>query len=74
MEFKMVEFTESIGFIVSFLVGVLFFYLLFGEKVTTIFLGLVLGGMVLTNTDKIKSLIGRKQIEEEQKRTMSKVY
>lgn len=52
----MKDFTNSIGFIISFLVLTLFVTMIFGEKVATWFLTLVLLGMVLVNADKFSSL------------------
>lgn len=53
------EFTGSLGFIVYFLIICLVLSSLAGEKVTRYFLYLVLAGMLVSNTDKIKNLLGR---------------
>lgn len=55
----MSSFLESSGFILSFLIASLGFGMLFGERALYVFLILVLVGMVLTNTGKIISLLGR---------------
>lgn len=52
----MKDFTASLGFIISFLVLTLMITMILGEKVATMFLSLVLLGMVLVNADKISSL------------------
>lgn len=51
------DFTEQLGFIVSFLVSLLFLSFL-GEKVVFYFSLLVLVGMVLINSEKFKNLLG----------------
>jgi positive regulator of sigma E activity len=55
----MKEFTGSFGFVVAFLVGTLIFNMLFGEKVATVYLVLVLMGMVYTNVDTFSEIMGR---------------
>lgn len=56
---KVREFTESFGFIVYFLVACLILSTFVGEKITRYFLYIVLAGMLVSNTDKITSLLGR---------------
>lgn len=55
----MKEFTESMGFIVFFLIGTLAFTMIFGEQITFYYLLLVLAGMVVLNADKFSQLVGR---------------
>ena len=55
----MKQFTESLGFVIFFLVGTLLVQTIFGDEVTFWYLLLVLLGMVLTNADKFEDLVGR---------------
>ena len=57
--YKLQEFTESFGFIVYFLVICLLLSIFAGEKVTRYFLYLILASMIITNTDKFTSFLGR---------------
>lgn len=58
----MKNFYDSFTFIISFMILVLFFNMLFGEKFTEWFLLLVLLSMVVVNSDKIKYIF--KGLEE----------
>lgn len=53
------QFTSSIGFVVFFLVVLLFMSMALGDGPTTAFLWLVLLGMIVVNADKITQLMGR---------------
>jgi hypothetical protein len=52
------EFTESVPFILSFLVVVLLMNMGVGQKFTNQFLYLVLFSMLILNSDKLSKLIG----------------
>lgn len=52
-------FTNSFGFILFFLVGTLFFSMMFGDKAAVVFLCIVLAGMLVKNADKTVTLLGR---------------
>jgi len=51
--------SDSMGFIVFFLILVLGVSMLFGDQVAVMFLVLVLVGMLVTNSDQVISLMGR---------------
>jgi hypothetical protein len=53
------EFTQSLGFVAAFVVACGLITITLGERVLQGFLWLVLASMVVANTDKIKSLVGR---------------
>lgn len=53
------EFTQSLGFVVSFLILVLLLSMTVGDGPTTTFLWLVLISMALLNSQDIISLMGR---------------
>jgi hypothetical protein len=53
------DFTGSLGFVIIFLTGTLFFTMIFDEDVTFWYLLLVLAGMVYTNWDRIAEAMGR---------------
>lgn len=55
----MKDFTESIGFVISFLIAVLLFHMAFGEKPTLLFLILILLGMVYVNVEKFENVARR---------------
>ena len=44
---------NNFTFMLAFMVFVVFFNMVFGEKPTTYFLALVLAGMAITNADKV---------------------
>ncbi|MEK5036412.1 hypothetical protein MKY96_33820 [Paenibacillus sp. FSL R7-0302] len=56
---QLTNFTQSLGFIVAFLIMVLLLALTVGEKATTMFLWLVLLSMALLNSSSIIQLTGR---------------
>lgn len=56
---KIQDFTQGLGFVVSFLAASYMINLIFGEKVLAAFLWLVLAGMVLFNREKILAFTGR---------------
>ena len=47
---------NNFTFMLAFMIFVVFFNMVFGEKPTTYFLALVLAGMAITNVDKVSSL------------------
>ena len=49
-------FYDKFTFMLAFMIFVVFFNMVFGEKATRYFLALVLASMVVTNADKISSL------------------
>ena len=51
---------SNFSFIVGFMVFIVFWNMTFGEKPTRYLLILILTGMVLTNSNKFKSLLGSK--------------
>lgn len=55
----MQRFTQSLGFIVFFIVAVLLLSMTLGDKATMAFLWLVLFSMVILNSGKISDLLGR---------------
>lgn len=52
----MTKFYSNFTFMLAFMIFIVFFNMIFGEKPTLYFLALVLGGMAITNVDKISSL------------------
>ena len=52
----MSKFYEKFTFILAFMIFIVFFNMVFGEKPTTYFLALVLLGMAVTNVEQISSL------------------
>lgn len=56
---KAQQFTQSLWFIIAFLVALILSNMMFGETFTTGFLWLVLLSMVLINSQDIISLPGR---------------
>jgi hypothetical protein len=55
----MEKFTESMPFLLFFLIGTLAFHLMFGTKMTERFLSLVLVSMIVMNSEKVKDLLGK---------------
>lgn len=55
----MQEFTQSLSFIIFFLILTLICQMVFGETVTTRFLWLVLASMVILNQQKFTRLLER---------------
>lgn len=53
------SFTGSLGFIIFFLLGTLFFTMAFGEDAAVWYLVLVMLGMLMVNWDKFETVIGR---------------
>ncbi|HDR7311504.1 TPA: hypothetical protein QCX08_004012 [Bacillus cytotoxicus] len=53
----MKEFTESLGFIVAFMVGTIFLSMFTNESVTNGFLMLVLASMLVLNSDKFTKML-----------------
>lgn len=53
----MQEFTESMPFLLFFIIGTLLFHMAFGDQMTQSFLVLVLLSMALLNVDKIQALL-----------------
>ncbi|HFJ9245039.1 TPA: hypothetical protein ACGW5C_005585 [Bacillus cereus] len=53
----MKEFTESLGFIVAFMVGTIFLSMFTNESVTNGFLMLVLASMMVLNSDKFTKFL-----------------
>lgn len=54
----MAKFYENFTFMFLFLVFLVFFHMLIGTKATEYLLIIILMGMVLTNIDTVKNLIG----------------
>jgi hypothetical protein len=53
----MQDFTQSLPFLIFFIVGTLLFHMAFGDQMTQNFLILVLLSMVVFNVDKIQALL-----------------
>lgn len=53
----MEQFTNSLGFIIVFIIGTLLISMTLGEKITTWYLSLVLISMVYANSDKLEDIL-----------------
>lgn len=53
----MKEFTESLGFVIAFMVGTIFLSMFTNESVTNGFLMLVLASMMVLNSDKFTKFL-----------------
>jgi hypothetical protein len=53
----MQDFTQSLPFLIFFIVGTLLFHMAFGDQMTQNFLILVLLSMIVFNVDKIQALL-----------------
>lgn len=52
----MMNFFDKFSFILAFMIFIIFFQMVFGEKVTAYFLALILGGMVIINAEAMTKL------------------
>lgn len=59
----MKEFYESFSFIIAFMILVILFEMLFGDKFVHAFLILVMASMAILNADKIEKIFGGIQKE-----------
>lgn len=60
----MKEFTQSMPFLIFFLISTLLLNMFAGSKMANAFLMLVLASMAVMNADKIKSLLGKVSFNE----------
>ena len=63
MKSQIKDFYNSFSFIIAFMILVMLFEMLLGEKVTQAFLILVMASMAIFNADKVENIFGGIQKE-----------